>query len=452
MPVKKAIDNLEHQLNEFGEKLSKVSDRTAKLQSQSSQSSSQQQEILPQALAELETALEELRIAEEEMRVQNEQLAIASIQIQAERERYHDLFEFAPDGYLVTDSAGTIREINRAAATLLNASQTYLIGKPLANYIQLEQRQSFRSQLNQLHSTDKLTEWEVRMSPRQAATIDVSITVGIIRDFQGRPTSLRWQMRDVTARKLAEKTLRKTQLQNIHLQENVRLKSHFLAIMSHELRTPMNAIVGFSQLLLRQKFPPLAKNQVNMVERIFSNGKHLLKLIEDILQAAKIEANSLEVVPQEFNLAELIDEIKAEYCPLVEQKKLAFEVSVNLANPIAIIDSDRLRQVIVNLLSNAIKFTDTGCIKIAASQLPSDQIAISISDTGIGIAEEDIKHIFAEFYQINQTITRQHGGAGLGLAISDRLVKLMQGQIQVESKLNRGSTFTITLPRQINRN
>ncbi len=137
---------------------------------------------------------------------------------------------------------------------------------------------------------------------------------------------------------------------------------------------------------------------------------------------------------------------------MVEQKNLGFEVDLQLANPIAIIDSDRLRQVIVNLLSNAIKFTDTGYIKIIAWELPSDQVAISISDTGIGIAKEDIKHIFAEFYQLNQTITRQHGGTGLGLAISDRLIKLMQGKIQVESELNRGSTFTIILPRQVNKN
>ncbi len=451
MPVKKTIDKLEHQLSEFGEKLNKVSDRAAKLQNQSSQSPSQQKEILPQAFAELETALEELRVAEEEMRVQNEQLAIASIQIQAEHQRYHDLFEFAPDGYLVTDSAGLIREINCAAANLLNASQAFLIGKPLTNYIELKQRSSFRARLNQLQTTDKLNEWEVLICPRRAATIDVSLSVAIIRDLQNRPMSLRWLMRDITARKQTEATLHKTQLQNIHLEENARLKSHFLAIMSHELRTPMNAIVGFSQLLMRQNCPPLAKNQANMVERIFSNGKHLLKLIEDILQAAKIEANGLELTPQQVNLAELINEIKVEYYPLVEQKNLGFDVDLQLANPIAIIDSDRLRQVIVNLLSNAIKFTDTGCIKIAAWELPSDQIAISISDTGIGIAKEDIKDIFAEFHQINQTITRQHGGTGLGLAISDRLVKLMQGKIQVESKLNRGSTFTITLPRQVER-
>ncbi len=437
-------------LDEFGRKLNIVRDRAAKLQNQHGQSPSPPQPITFQALAELETALEELHVAEEEMRVQNDQLEVANLQIRAENRRYHDLFEFAPDGYLVTDSVGVIREINNAAAKLLNASQSYLTGKPIANYVQLDQRQAFRARLNQLHHTDRLTEWEVKISPRLAATIDASLTVAIIRDNQGRPTSLRWQMRDITARKKAEETLREVQLHNLQLQENARLKSHFLAIMSHELRTPMNAIVGFSQLLLRQQNSPLAKNQENMVERIFSNGKHLLKLIEDILQAAKIEANSLELIPQKFNLVELINEIKAEYDSLVKQKNLDFDVHLDLANPIAIIDSDRLRQVLVNLLSNAIKFTDVGGVNIKAWELPLDQIAISISDTGIGLAEENIKDIFIEFHQVNQTITRQHGGTGLGLAISDRLVKLMGGKIEVESKLNQGSTFTIILPRSVN--
>jgi PAS domain S-box-containing protein len=449
--VEKAIEDLENQIQSFVQKIDAVRDRAAKLQSRVNTSSNQPKQLFPQALAELETALEELHVAEEEMRVQNEQLAIASLQLQAERQRYQDLFEFAPDGYLVTDAMGLIREMNRAATKLLNVPQGYLIGKPIINYIELEQRQVFRTRLNQLHHIDKLAEWEVRICPRRAATIDAALTVTIIRE-RGIPTSLRWLVRDISARKLAEEMLRKTQLENLHLQENARLKSHFLAIMSHELRTPMNAIVGFSQILMRQKYPPLADNQANMVERIFNNGKHLLKLIEDILQAAKIEANSLEVVPQEFNLVKLIEEIEAEYSSLIEQKKLAFKVSLNLNNPMVVNDSDRLRQVLVNLLSNAIKFTDVGSIKIKAWELPSDRIAISITDTGIGIAQEDIKHIFREFHQINQTITRQHGGTGLGLAISDRLVKLMQGQISVESKPNCGSTFTITLPRPLVQN
>jgi PAS domain S-box-containing protein len=447
--VEEAIEKFDNQLDDFGQKIDTVRDRAAQLHDRSSQPLSQQQQMLPQALAELETALEELRVAEEEMRTQNEQLAIASVVIQAERQRYHDLFEFAPDGYLVTDSAGLIREINRAAAKLLNAPQKILIGKPLTSYIDIKQRQSFRTRLNQLHYTDRLTEWEVLICPRRAATIEVALSVSIIRDRQDRPKSLRWLMRDITARKQAEETLRKTQLQNIYLQENVRLKSHFLAIMSHELRTPMNAIVGFSQLLMRQNQPPLAKNQANMVERIFNNGKHLLKLIEDILQAVKIEANSLKLTSQELNLVELINEIKIEHYPLVEQKNLAFEVNLNLANPIAINDSGFLRQVLVNLLSNAIKFTNTGEIKIEVWESPQEQISIAVSDTGIGIAQEDIKHIFAEFHQVNQTITRQHGGTGLGLAISDRLVKLMQGKIKVASKPNRGSTFTVIFPRRV---
>jgi len=237
--------------------------------------------------------------------------------------------------------------------------------------------------------------------------------------------------------------------QNLQLIEAARLKSQFLATMSHELRTPMNAIIGFAQVLLRQRTASLSTTQVEMVERILNNGKNLLALINDILDLSKIEAGRLELVPEEFDLAQLINSTVAELQPLAEQKQLKLNTMINIDDSQIVNDSVRLRQVLVNLLSNAIKFTETGSVEISVCEPAPMQLLLSVKDTGIGIAEADLPCIFEEFRQIDQTTTRKHGGTGLGLAITKSLVQMMQGTISVESKLGQGSTFQITLPRQV---
>lgn len=236
--------------------------------------------------------------------------------------------------------------------------------------------------------------------------------------------------------------------QNLQLIEAARLKSQFLATMSHELRTPMNAVIGFAQVLLRQRTAKLNPTQVDMVERILNNGKNLLALINDILDLSKIEAGRLELRLEEFDLVKLISATIAELRPLAEQKQLPLLFHVELDDPIVVNDSTRVRQVLVNLLSNAIKFTNTGTVEVTVKQTPV-QVIISVKDTGVGIAESELEHIFEEFRQVDQTTTRQHGGTGLGLAITRSLVNMMQGAIAVESKVEQGSTFTVNLPRQV---
>ena len=185
-----------------------------------------------------------------------------------------------------------------------------------------------------------------------------------------------------------------------------------------------------------------------MVERILNNGKNLLALINDILDLSKIEAGRLELQLEEINLTGLILSTVDELRPLAEQKQLPLKVYNELKNPIVVNDSTRLRQVLINLLSNAIKFTDTGTVEVRIRESPV-QLFLSVKDTGIGIAESELEHIFEEFRQVDQTTTRQHGGTGLGLAITKSLVNMMQGNITVESKLGQGSTFCVELPRQV---
>ncbi|MBW4490895.1 MAG: PAS domain S-box protein [Trichocoleus desertorum ATA4-8-CV12] len=256
---------------------------------------------------------------------------------------------------------------------------------------------------------------------------------------------------DILARQNTEleRQRQQIQLQNLQLLEAAQLKSQFLATMSHELRTPMNAIIGFSQLLLRQPQSSLNPQQRDMVGRVLNNGKNLLALINDILDLSKIEVGRLELKPEEINLEHLVKATTEELRSLAEQKNLDLSVSTNLVNPCIINDTMRLRQVLVNLLSNAIKFTDFGRVSVKAWEVSPSCVAIAVQDTGIGIAQSDLQHIFEEFRQVDQTTTRKHGGTGLGLAITDWLVQMMDGSITVESTLGQGSTFRVELPRHL---
>ena len=239
------------------------------------------------------------------------------------------------------------------------------------------------------------------------------------------------------------------ELQNLQLLEAARLKSLFLTTVSHELRTPMNSIIGFSELLLRQRQNPMAPPQVDMIQRILKNGKNLLMLINDILDLSKIEAGRTALEVEEVDLENLVISTALELGRLANEKNLAMSVCVYLENRYIVNDKVRLRQILINLLSNAIKFTDNGSIYIHVWELDVDRLAFSIRDTGIGIDETEVTHIFEKFRQVDQTTKRKYPGTGLGLAITASLVNLMNGIIKVESKVAQGSVFRLELPRKV---
>ncbi|MEA5515541.1 ATP-binding protein [Nodularia sp. UHCC 0506] len=246
-----------------------------------------------------------------------------------------------------------------------------------------------------------------------------------------------------------EQQRQQIQLQNFKLLEASRLKSQFLATMSHELRTPMNAIIGFSQILLRPKFGTLTHQQTDMIERILNNGKNLLMLLNEVLDFSKLEGGRLELKPELFDLTKIINIAIAEMRSLAEAKKLSLRVDIDMQQPLVFNDPLRMRQILINLLSNAIKFTESGCIWVEVKELPKNKLAIAVRDTGIGIAPRDFKHIFEAFCQVDQSITRKYPGTGLGLAIIDSLVQMMGGKIILESQLGVGSMFRIEVPRQL---
>ncbi|MEH2444906.1 MAG: ATP-binding protein [Nostoc sp.] len=246
-----------------------------------------------------------------------------------------------------------------------------------------------------------------------------------------------------------ERQQQQIQMQNFKLLEVSQLKSHFLATMSHELRTPMNAIIGFSQILFRSKFGQLTYQQADMVERILNNGKHLLMLVNEVLDFSRLEAGRLDLKGEMFDISKVINLAVGEMRSLADAKNLSLLVQTDLQNTLVFNDPVRLKQILINLLSNAIKFTESGQIWVEVKELSASRVTIVVRDTGIGIAPRDFKCIFEAFRQIDQTITRKYPGTGLGLAIIDSLVRMMGGKIFLDSTLGSGSMFKIELPRQI---
>lgn len=403
--------------------------------------------LFHQCLEELGTALEELYTAEEELRQTNEELVRAWTQVEEERRRYRELFEFAPDAYLITDMSGKIKEANRAAVNLFNISSQYLIGKLLINFIPESERKNFRVLLNQIPTINRIQEWEIKFCPRHSDVFYGAMTVEIVRDQENTLIGLRWLIRDITTRKQAEEHLYKVQLQNLQLIEADRLKSQFLSTISHELRTPLNAILGFSQLLMTRLKKQDNEPLMTFVERILRNGKNLLTLIEDLLDFTKLESDCLQLQSDTFDLVELAKSTCEDLGILGKHKALELRLETNQPQLRVVHDSQRVRQILVNLISNAIKFTEEGSILLQIEDVSPDRVMITVKDTGIGIDSNHLPHIFKEFWQVNQSISRQYNGTGLGLAITHALVKLMQGTIQVESELGEGTIFRVELPR-----
>ncbi len=238
---------------------------------------------------------------------------------------------------------------------------------------------------------------------------------------------------------------------NKQLLELDRLKSQFLANMSHELRTPLNSIIGFTGIILQGLTGKITDEQKKQLEMVYDSGKHLLTLINDILDLSKIAADRMEVMPETFYLAEIIDSVIAMITPLSDTKNLKL-IATNMPPPGFEIYSDKnkVKQIIINLLNNAVKYTERGQIEISITfTTESDEIEISVSDTGIGIKEEALDSIFDEFRQIEGTVVRDKGGVGLGLSISKKLVELLKGKIRAESEHGIGSKFTFSLPLQV---
>ncbi len=235
--------------------------------------------------------------------------------------------------------------------------------------------------------------------------------------------------------------------QAIELEQASRLKSQFLANMSHEFRTPLNAILGYTHMLLQGVAGDLLPAVKRQLQRIDSNGKHLLTIINEILDITRIEAGKMPMQLSEFNLNELVPEVMAELDAVIARSKLTVTPHLSSEVPLVFSDRQKVKQIVVNLLSNALKFTHQGTIELTVQYEPVTRTAsIVVTDTGIGIAPEHHERIFEDFRQVDDSPSRQYGGTGLGLAICRRLATALGGRITLHSTVGQGSSFTLTIP------
>jgi PAS domain S-box-containing protein len=264
------------------------------------------------------------------------------------------------------------------------------------------------------------------------------------RDVNGAPLRMVGTVTDITERKHMEDDL----IMAKEVAESAdRLKSAFLATMSHELRTPLNAIIGFTGIMLQELAGPLNEEQRKQLTMVQNSSRHLLALINDVLDISKIEAGQLNLSISSFELGPSIEKIVALVSPLAEKKEIELRLDVADNVETATTDQRRLEQVILNLLNNAVKFTEKGHVRISCRR-EDEHYILSVADTGIGIRPEEISGLFQPFHQIDTGLSRKHEGTGLGLSICKKILNLMGGEISVESQWGQGSIFTMRFPRE----
>ena len=287
---------------------------------------------------------------------------------------------------------------------------------------------------------------EYRFRRKNGTYCWVNDELHMIRDKDGEPVEIVGAMNNITARKEAEEEL--AVAKDLAEQAN-HAKRAFLANMSHELRTPMNAILGYSEMLIEEAEDLEQEDFIPDLKKINQAGKHLLALINDVLDLSKIESGKMDAFAEEIDLHILIDEVSATVHPLLERNKNSLVIERGKELGMAYQDMIKLSQILLNLLSNAAKFTHEGTITLHVNnteEVGVNWLTFAVSDTGIGIAEDKIEHVFEEFAQADDSTTRDYGGTGLGLAISKRFCKLLGGDLTVQSGIGEGSTFTIRVP------
>jgi PAS domain S-box-containing protein len=384
--------------------------------------------------------------------------------IMEQEEKYRLLFDNSLDAIILSSLDGEILAANRSACQIFRKSEEELVGSTRDTVVDMSDPR-ISAGLEERSRTGRFSgEWTFIRKNGQKFPGEISLA--LYKDGSGRDRS-GIIIRDVTERKLAESALqdREMQLRKLNnaleqrvaertaelqaalekVRETDRLKSVFLTTMSHELRTPLNSIIGFTGVLAQGLAGPINEEQTKQLGMIRQSSRHLLNLINDVLDLSRIEAGQLTVSPSYFDLRLAIDEVFRITMPSAQAKNLGLSVSMDPHIGMIYSDKRRVEQVLINLVNNAIKFTEKGEIKVTCST-SGDQLLIAVSDTGIGIDQASITDIFNPFHQVDMGLNRRHEGSGLGLSISKNLMILLGGDIQVQSEPGKGSTFQITIP------
>jgi PAS domain S-box-containing protein len=376
--------------------------------------------------------------------------------------RFRKLLEAAPDAILEVNPDGRIMLLNEAAERMFGYSRGELLGSNVENLVpaamrggHAQHRASYAShpktrpmgtglELQGQRKDGSLFPVEISLSPNW---IEGSLhVIASVRDIterkhvEGRIQALREQY-------TAELTAKNEQLEarNQEVERANRLKNEFLASMSHELRTPLHTIIGFSELLTEQLEGPLNPKQHRFVGHILQDARHLLELINEILDISKIESGRVELKREEFDFGQCIDEVLAGIQQHAAAKNIRLE-NRNSFHANLYADRVRIKEVFYNLLNNAVKFTPEGGRVWVESTADSKQLQVLVCDTGIGIAKNEQSAIFDKFYQIQNAMGHAREGTGLGLAITKHLVEIHQGSISLESRPGQGSKFKVTFP------
>jgi PAS domain S-box-containing protein len=360
--------------------------------------------------------------------------------------KYRHIINAAADAIISIDEHGLVHEFNHAAEQIFGFTKAEMLGKPLTPIMPLHLRDLHAAGLQRYLATGQrhLPRWhniELPGCTKDGQEFLLEVSFSLLE--AGEKKFLTGVLRDITERKRVEEELQKARQA---AEAATQAKSEFLAQMSHELRTPMNAIIGFTRLVMRRSKDVLPQRQYENLDKILLSAEHLLTLINDILDLAKIEAGRMEVHVTSFALESLVDVCLHTAEPLLKSTQLRLVKEVEAAFPPLATDQDKVKQILMNLLSNAMKFTMQGTITLTARHHGA-QVIITVADTGIGIPAEALGLIFEEFRQVDSSHTRQYGGTGLGLSISRHLARILGGDITVQSTFGAGSTFTVTLPR-----
>ncbi|WP_238446602.1 PAS domain-containing sensor histidine kinase [Azohydromonas australica] len=364
-------------------------------------------------------------------------------------QRYRNLLESVPDAIVIVNDSGRIVLFNSQAERLFGRPRDQVLGSSIEALLPTRYRHAHIGHRTRYHGTPQMRSMGAGLElyglrgdgNGGGEEFPVEISLSPLDTEEGR--FVMSAIRDITERKRFEREL---QEKNAALLVANQAKDRFLATMSHELRTPLNAIIGFTGILLMRLSGELTSEQERQLGIVKSSAEHLLSLINDLLDVARIQAGMVQLSPEPVDVAALLREVHASLMPLAQAKSLAFELDMPEGAPVLEVDRRALRQILINLSNNAIKFTEHGAVRLELRREGRETL-VKVCDTGVGISEADQKKLFGAFTQVGDP-RRRPEGTGMGLHLSARLAELLGARIEVESHVGEGSCFSLRFGAQ----